>query len=122
MNHHPDPPLFPPSGVAVAVPAGSGGAEHELLLVMADRFEDAQRVINAVRSGRSVVLNAGRLSREMGQRLVDYACGGISALEGQSHRIGEGVFLLATLQTRVHPPVFREEQPERHVQDPGGRR
>jgi FtsZ-interacting cell division protein YlmF len=76
-----------------------------LQLVMANRFEDAQTVINAVRSGRSVVLNAARLSSGMGQRLVDYACGGISALEGQSHRIGEGVFLLSTSQTRVHLPV-----------------
>jgi FtsZ-interacting cell division protein YlmF len=37
----------------------------------------------------------------VGQRLLDYACGGITAMDGQAHRIGDGVFLLAPALTQV---------------------
>ena len=41
------------------------------------------------------------LPEAAGQRLVDYACGGMTAIDGQSHQLGLGVFLFTSGVTRV---------------------
>jgi cell division inhibitor SepF len=101
MNLPPVDLLEPAARFAAAPHPEPPAAQPEVVLVMASRFEDAQTVIEAVRRGRSVILNAAGLSPELGQRLVDYACGGITALDGQAHRIGESVFLLASTVARI---------------------
>ncbi|MFM7361258.1 MAG: cell division protein SepF [Cyanobium sp.] len=83
-------------------PAAPGSAEtHQILVLRPGCFEDGQRAIEAVRSGRSVVLNASDLDPALGQRLVDFTCGGITAMDGQSHRLGEAVFLFAPLMATI---------------------
>lgn len=101
MNLPPVDLLEPAAAFAAAPHPDPPADQPEVVLVMASRFEDAQTVIQAVRRGRSVILNAAGLSPELGQRLVDYACGGITALDGQAHRIGESVFLLASTVARI---------------------
>lgn len=68
-------------------------------------LEDGRKAIQAVRTGHSVVLNASELDPELGQRLVDFTCGGITAMDGQSHRLGEAVFLFAPMVAKIeaHP-------------------
>jgi FtsZ-interacting cell division protein YlmF len=41
------------------------------------------------------------MAEAAGQRLVDYACGGMAAIDGQSHQLGLGVFLFTSGLTRV---------------------
>jgi cell division inhibitor SepF len=48
-----------------------------------------------------VVLNAAQLDPAFGQRLVDFSCGGVTAMDGDSHRLGEAVFLFAPALTRI---------------------
>jgi FtsZ-interacting cell division protein YlmF len=52
--------------------------------------------------GPEVLLMAPTTMAEAaGQRLVDYACGGMAAIDGQSHQLGLGVFLFTSGLTRV---------------------
>jgi FtsZ-interacting cell division protein YlmF len=52
--------------------------------------------------GPEVLLMAPTTMAEAaGQRLVDYACGGMAAIDGQSHQLGLGVFLFTSGVTRV---------------------
>jgi cell division inhibitor SepF len=74
---------------------------HQILVLRPGCLEDGQQAIEAVRAGRSVVLNASELDPALGQRLVDFTCGGITAMDGQSHRLGEAVFLFAPLVARI---------------------
>ncbi len=92
-----------PAGAPPALTPGRAGdnGSPEMLVVAADRFEDAEAVIAAVRGGRSVVLNVAGLPEAVGQRLVDFVCGGITAMDGQVHRLGEEVFLLAPAMAHV---------------------
>lgn len=76
-------------------------AAPQILVLRPDCLEDGQQAIEAVRAGRSVVLNASDLDPGLGQRLVDFTCGGVTALDGQSHRLGEAVFLFAPLMARI---------------------
>ncbi len=54
-----------------------------------------------VRRNRTIVINLCALPEAAGQRLVDYACGGMAAIDGQSHQLGLGVFLFTSGVTRV---------------------
>jgi cell division inhibitor SepF len=42
-----------------------------------------------------VLLQADHLEPETGQRLIDFVCGGMAALDGQSQRLEDRVFLFA---------------------------
>jgi cell division inhibitor SepF len=52
------------------------------------------RSIQYLKKGSSIVLNLCKLDAEQSQRLIDFVCGGIYALDGSQKRVGEGVFLL----------------------------
>lgn len=64
-------------------------------------LNDGESVIEAVRNNRTVLVNLGGLSQCVGQRLIDYVCGGVVAMDGQVHRLGEGVVLFAPALARV---------------------
>ena len=57
-------------------------------------FGQAVRVIEFLRKGSSVVLNLAGLPDEDSQRLLDFVCGGMFALDGSQKRVGDRVFLL----------------------------
>lgn len=91
----------PPVAGQRATPQQRVAEAQQILVLRPARLEDGQQAIQAVRSGRSVVLNASALDPELGQRLVDFTFGGITAMDGQSHRLGEAVFLFAPLRARI---------------------
>ena len=110
--------VFDPAGGSSHLPPRPSAAEGspQMLVVAAHRFGDAETVIAAVRGGRTVVLNVAGLPQAVGQRLVDFVCGGISAMDGQVHRLGEEVFLLAPALAHVvvdSPGVEAAELEER---------
>jgi cell division inhibitor SepF len=86
----------PGGGSPGLTPRQSGDdCSPQMLVFKADRFEDAEAVMAAVRGGRTVVLNVPGLPEAAAQRLVDFVCGGITAMDGQVRRLGEEAFLLA---------------------------
>jgi FtsZ-interacting cell division protein YlmF len=93
-----------------AQPAGKGVPSEpaEVVVVCACRLDDAAEAIRQVRTGRTVVLDASGQPAPLQRRLVDFACGGIAAMEGQVRRLGRGVVLLAPLLARIE----RIEEPD----------
>jgi FtsZ-interacting cell division protein YlmF len=85
--------------------AGAAGESPTILVLHPQGMADGQRAIEAVRGGQSVILDASALEPSLGQRLVDYTCGGIQAMDGQSRRLGDAVFLFTTALSRI------EEEP-----------
>lgn len=81
--------------------AAMAARQPEILVLFPVGMEDGPRAVEAVRNGRSVLLNASALEPRLGQRLVDFTCGGVSAMDGRSHRIGEAVFLFTVALSRV---------------------
>ena len=49
----------------------------------------------AVQQLKTVVLHLGGMDPEEAQRTIDFVSGGVYALDGQSERLGETVFLFA---------------------------
>ncbi|MFO7699748.1 MAG: cell division protein SepF, partial [Acidimicrobiia bacterium] len=57
-------------------------------------FSDAQALADAIRSGRSVVLDLRGTEPEMVRRLVDFASGLTYALDGRMSKTSQGVILV----------------------------
>jgi cell division inhibitor SepF len=82
--------------------AGYPGLRGPKVVLMAPTtMAGAEQLIEAVRSNCTIVINLSGLPEAAGQRLVDYACGGMTAIDGQSHQLGLGVFLFTSGVTRV---------------------
>ena len=77
-----------------------------LLVFHPRQLEDAQDLIRAVKANQTVVLNASGADAGEVQRLIDFACGGMEAIDGQTHRIDAETFLFTPARGRVeHWPL-----------------
>ncbi len=68
--------------------------EPESQIIAARNFSDAQALADAIRSGRSVVLDLRGTEPEMVRRLVDFASGLTYALDGKMSKTSQGVILV----------------------------
>jgi len=59
------------------------------------RYEDAMAAVQAVQQQRTVVLHLGEMDPDEAQRTIDFVSGGVYAMDGQSERLGDTVFLFA---------------------------
>lgn len=67
----------------------------EVLVLRPACFEDAAEAVLAVQHLKTVVLHLEALDPEEAQRIIDFVSGGVYAIDGQSERLGEAVFLFA---------------------------
>ena len=93
---------LPPAFLAALETAAALAAGSPQLLVMAPRrLEEAQQIIEAVRENQTVVLQTANAEEGVAQRLIDFACGGIAAIDGQVHRINAETFLFSPGHARI---------------------
>jgi len=59
------------------------------------RYEDAMAAVQAIQQLKTVVLHLGSMDADEAQRTIDFVSGGVYAMDGQSERLGETVFLFA---------------------------
>jgi len=69
-------------------------ATNQVVVLEPNCFEQARDVLQYLRKGSSVVLNLDDMEANDSQRLLDFVCGGIYALDGSQKRVGNEVFLL----------------------------
>ena len=89
---------LPPAFVAAleaAVEMAMAAGGQRLLVIAPRRLEEAEVIIEAVRRNQTVVLQTANAEAGVAQRLIDFACGGITAIDGQVHRINEEIFLFS---------------------------
>jgi cell division inhibitor SepF len=90
-------------------PIVAGG--QRVLVLYPRQLEDAQLVIDAVKDNQAVVLNTSLAADGEAQRLIDFACGGMEALEAQVHRLDAETFLFAPGHAGVAQAPLAVEQP-----------
>jgi cell division inhibitor SepF len=73
----------------------------EVVVMTPARFEDALAAVQAVQHLKTVVLHLGAMEPEEAQRTIDFVSGGVYAMDGQSERLGETVFLFAPALVRI---------------------
>ena len=58
------------------------------------RFDQAQEVADAFKSGMPVIMNLEGTERDIPRRLIDFASGICYALDGTMEKVATGVYLL----------------------------
>jgi FtsZ-interacting cell division protein YlmF len=81
---------------AVAAPS-----QPAILVLRATELEDGAMVIEAVRGGRCVVLDATGMEEGQARRLADFSRGGVCAMDGRTHRLGDNLYLFSTALSRI---------------------
>ena len=85
----------------------------EVVVMTPARFEDATAAVVAVQQLKTVVLHLGAMEPEEAQRTIDFVSGGVYAMDGQSERLGDTVFLFApSLVTISHDDIRGEGEGE----------
>jgi cell division inhibitor SepF len=64
-------------------------------------FAEATEAVLAVQQQRTVVLHLGAMASDEAQRTIDFVSGGVFAMDGQSERLGDTVFLFAPALVRI---------------------
>lgn len=72
-----------------------GSRQPEVTVFTPSRFEDGIEAVRAVQQQKTVVLHLGAMPAEEAQRTIDFVSGGVYAMDGQSERLGDTVFLFA---------------------------
>jgi cell division inhibitor SepF len=72
-----------------------GSWTPEVVVMTPQRFEEATEAVLAVQRLKTVVLHLGSMTPAEAQRTIDFVSGGVYAMDGQSERLGDTVFLFA---------------------------
>ena len=77
--------------------------EHlrELLVIRPQDVTEGMAAVLAVRSQRTVVLDLTSMEIAQAQRTADFVSGGVRAVDGEEHRLGEHVFLFTPAGVQV---------------------
>lgn len=79
-----------------------GSWSPEVVVMTPARYEDAMAAVLAVQHLKTVVLHLGGMPPEEAQRTIDFVSGGVFAMDGQSERLGDTVFLFAPSLVTIH--------------------
>jgi|TARA_B100000073_G_scaffold325467_1_gene309276 cell division inhibitor SepF len=74
---------------------------QELLLIRPKNVTEGMGAVLAVRSHKTVVLDLSVIDNGQAQRIADFVSGGVSAVDGKEHRLGDQVFLFAPAGVQV---------------------
>ena len=91
----------PQAQVCGAMESSFGQRVPEVVVMTPDGFAQAGEAVLAVQQQRTVVLHLGGMPADEAQRTIDFVSGGVFAMDGQSERLGEMVFLFAPALVRI---------------------
>lgn len=84
------------------VPMGGSGmsqaqsaAGMRMVVYQPQSYDDTQRIIDDLKSGRPVIANLEDLNVDIAQRVLDFLSGAIYGLDGSIRKVSRGIFLLA---------------------------
>ena len=74
---------------------------QELLVIRPKNVTEGMGAVLAVRSQKTVVLDLSVIDNCQAQRIADFVSGGVRAVDGEEHRLGDQVFLFTPPGVRV---------------------
>ena len=84
-----------------AMESSFGQRVPEVVVMTPEGFAQAVEAVLAVQQQRTVVLHLAGMPADEAQRTIDFVSGGVFAMDGQSERLGEMVFLFAPALVRI---------------------
>ena len=82
------------------VPMGMAGSSQStagmrMVVYQPQSYDDTQRIIDDLKSGRLVIANLEDLNVEIAQRVLDFLSGAVYGVDGSIRKVSRGIFLLA---------------------------
>jgi cell division inhibitor SepF len=74
---------------------GQASAGMRMVVYQPQSYDDTQRIIDDLKSGRPVIANLEDLNVDIAQRVLDFLSGAVYGLDGSIRKISRGIFLLA---------------------------
>jgi FtsZ-interacting cell division protein YlmF len=75
--------------------AQSAAAGMRMVVYQPQSYDDTQRIIDDLKSGRPVIANLEDLNVDIAQRVLDFLSGAVYGVDGSIRKISRGIFLLA---------------------------
>ncbi len=76
-------------------------AAVNIIVVEPRSFEESVEIVNHLKQRKSVIVNLQQLDAETSQRVLDFVSGATYAMDGTQERVGNGVFIFASINCRV---------------------
>jgi FtsZ-interacting cell division protein YlmF len=70
-------------------------AGMRMVVYQPQSYDDTQRIIDDLKSGRPVIANLEDLNVEIAQRVLDFLSGAVYGVDGSIRKVSRGIFLLA---------------------------
>ena len=67
----------------------------KMVILQPEDFEQAREITEHLKNKKPVVINVEGVDKPLAQRIVDFLCGSIYALNGNIQKISNGIFLIA---------------------------
>ena len=78
-------------------------------------YEEVQEIADQLKSGRAVLINLEHADRDNAAKVVNFLSGTIYALNGDMHRVGQGILLFTPEQVDVQLPLNGIRFESRHM-------
>lgn len=75
--------------------SANSAAGMRMVVYQPQSYDDTQRIIDDLKSGRPVIANLEDLNVDIAQRVLDFLSGAIYGLDGSIRKVSRGIFLLA---------------------------
>ncbi len=100
-------------GRLVSLPGPNRDHSQLKVAVMHPRdYEEVEQIADHLKERQPVIISLERLDKSVSRRIVDFISGATYALDGDIHRIGEGIFLVAPINVSIDAELARSWQEE----------
>lgn len=79
----------------VSINSRSGGRSTQVHVIKPQELNEAQKLIDSLRAGRTIVINMEGIEVHVAQRIIDFIGGACYALEGSLQAISANIFIAA---------------------------
>ncbi len=76
-------------------------APVNIVLVEPRSYEESVDIVNHLKQRKSVIVNMQQLDEDTSMRVLDFVSGATYAMDGTQERVGNGVFIFASMNCRV---------------------
>ena len=73
----------------------AAGSSMRMVVYQPQSYDDTQRIIDDLKSGRPVIANLEDLNVDIAQRVLDFLSGAVYGVDGSIRKISRGIFVLA---------------------------
>jgi len=75
--------------------------QFKVVVMKPQSFDEAQNICDHLKSKKPVIVNLEELEKESAQRLVDFLCGAVYALDGNIYKVSSSIFLITPQNVEV---------------------